>query len=212
MAFVKKTVVSPASTATKTAAAPAARRGFPGRKPGAPAGAPRAPRPPKITFQAPSDMKSCFVEFMFRTQEDGLIGPAFKALRVKGNWTNEEAKRFDMMEYDAPTVAAIISRLAARTFATNITKRLPANTAFKLVIRAGLRKADDTILSGIKSISKQVKLKSGKTTWKELVDKTDPVYRKIRSCGRFLPGAFVSMQLPPSTRRSKKGDDEDTEE
>ena len=142
MAFVKKTVTAvKAKTPAAKTAAPAARRGFPGRAPGAAAGAPRAPRPPKITFAAPSDMKSCFVEFMFRTQEDGLIGPAFKALRVKGNWTNEEAKRYDMMEYDAATVAAIISRLAARTFATNITTRLPTNTAFKIVIRAGLRKA-----------------------------------------------------------------------
>ena len=216
MAFVKKAVTATGTAAkkkpaTKAVAGAPVKRGFPARKAGAAAG-PARPRPPKITFPAPSDMKSCFVEFMFRTQADGLIGPSFKAVRVKGNWTNEAAKRFDMMEYDAPTVAAIISRIAARTFATNAARRLPANTAFKVVIRAGLRKADDTILSGIKSIAKQVKLKSGKSTWKELVDKTDPVYRKIRSCGRFLPGAFVNMQLPPSTRRSKKGDDEADEE
>lgn len=201
MAFVKKTAAS--GTAVKKTTATTRTR--------AAATKARAPRPPKITFDAPSDMKPCFIELAFRTQADGLIGPSFRAYRVKGNWTNEAAKRFDMMEYDPATVVAIISRIAARTFATNALRRLPANTAFKLVIRAGMRKADGTIISGIKSISRQVKLKSGKATWKELVDKTDPVYRKIRSCGRFLPGAFVQLQLPPSTRRSKKGDDDSEE-
>ena len=193
MAFVKKT---PAAGSKK----PAVKRAAPARTP-----------PVKITFDAPSDMKPCFIELAFRTQADGLIGPSFRCLRVRGNWTNEDAKRFDMMEYDAPTVAAIISRIAARTFATNALRRLPANTAFKVIIRAGMRKADGTIIASIRSVSKQVKLKSGKSTWKELVDRTDPVHRKIRSCGRFLPGAFVHLQLPPSTRRTKKGDD-DTEE
>jgi hypothetical protein len=75
-----------------------------------------------------------------------------------------------------------------------------------------MRKADGTILSGIKSIARMVKsAKTGKGIWKEMVDKTDPAYRKIRSASRFLPGAFVNLQLPPSTRRSKK-EDEDTEE
>ena len=197
MAFVKKAVTT--STGATRKVAPKGTK--------AASAKPARAKPVKITFDAPSDMKPCFIELAFRTQADGLIGPSFRCMRVRGNWTNEAAKRFDMMEYDPTTVTAIISRIAARTFATNALRRLPANTAFKLVIRAGMRKADGTIIAGIKSVSKQVKMKSGKTSWKELTDKTDPVYRKIRSCGRFLPGAFVNLQLPPSTRRSKQEDD-----
>jgi hypothetical protein len=204
MAFVKKTPAAGSKEVAgkKPAATAVAKK--PIRRPATAAPA----RPARITFDAPSDMKPCFIELAFRTQADGLIGPSFRCLRVRGNWTNEAAKRFDMMEYDAPTVVAIISRIAARTFATNALRRLPANTAFKVILRAGMRKADGTIIAGIKSISKQVKsAKTGKATWKELVDKTDPVYRKMRSCARFMPGAFVHLQLPPSTRRGKKEDD-----
>ena len=196
MTFVKKTAV--VKTAAKPAVKPAATAV---RKP-----------PIKITFDAPSDMKACFIEFMFRTQADGLIGPHIKAIRVKGQWTNPNAKRYDMMTYDPLTVAALMSRLGARTFATNPLKRLPATTAFKIVIRVGLRTADGTLLSSIKSIAKQVKsTKSNKSLWKELVDKTEPSYRKIRSAARFLPGAFVNIQLPPSGRVPKKGDDDSEE-
>lgn len=194
MAFAKKTPVA----ASKT---PAAKKAFPARKVGA---YPKKPRPVKITFDAPADMKPCFIELMFRTQEDGLIGPKFKAIRVRGNWTNPEARRYDMMEYDAPTVAAMISRISARTFSTNITRRLPANATFRLVIRAGKRAADDTILSGVKSIARLAKLKSGKSAWKEMTDVKDPVRRKLRSVSRFLPGAFVNIQLPPTGRKPKE--------
>lgn len=165
--------------------------------------------PPKITFKAPADMKSCFIELMFKTQADGLIGPSFKANRVRGNWTNPNAKRFDMMTYDAPTVAGMLSRISARTFATNATRRLPANTAFKLVLRAAVRSADGTLAAGVKSIARLATMKSGKKTWKELTDTTDYTRRKLRSCGRFLPGAFVNMQLPPSGRQSKADADEE---
>lgn len=197
MAFAKKT----------TESVVLAKKGFPARKPGTV----KAERAPKITFDAPSDMKACFIELMFRTQEDGLIGPKFKAMRVRGNWTNPEATRYDMMEYDAPTVAAILVRISARTFATNAARRLPANATFRLVIRAGKRAADDTLLSGVKSISRMVKsAKTGKASWKEMTDAADPVRRKLRSVTRFLPGAFVAMQLPPTGRKSLS--DEDTAE
>lgn len=203
MAFTKKAPV----VASKTPAAvktPAVKRGFPARKTGAAAG-PKKVRPPKITFDAPADMKPCFIELMFRTQEDGLIGPKFKSTRVRGNWTNPEARRYDMMEYDAPTVAAMISRISARTFSTNIARRLPANATFRLVIRAGKRAADDTILSGVKSIARLTKsVKTGKSAWKEITDVKDPVRRKLRSVSRFLPGAFVNIQLPPTGRKPKE--------
>ena len=169
----------------------------------------KATKAAKITFDAPADMKPCFIEFMFRTQADGLLGPQFKAIRVKGQWTNPDAKRFDMIEYDAKTVAAMMARIGARTFSAGVAKRLPALTAFRLIIRVGKRAADDTILSSVKSIAKQVKsAKTGKPLWKELADTTDPVRRKLRSIARFLPGAFVSIQLPPSGRKPKEEADE----
>lgn len=209
MAFAKKTTAAPAAAKAPakkvavTAAKAPAKRGFPARKTGAAAG-PKKVRPPKITFNAPADMKPCFIELMFRTQEDGLIGPKFKAIRVRGNWTNPEARRYDMMEYDAPTVAAMLARISARTFSAGLAKRLPANATFRVVIRAGKRAADDTILSGVKSIARMVKsAKTGKGVWKEMTDVKDPVRRKIRSVSRFLPGAFVNIQLPPTGRKPK---------
>lgn len=168
----------------------------------------KAARPAKITFAAPEDMKPCFLELMFRTMEDGLLGPSFKAIRIKGNWTNPEARRFDMLAYDAKTVAALMARIGARTFAAGAAKRLPANTAYRLVIRVGKRAADGTILSSIKSLAKQVKsVKTGKALWKEMSDEKDPVRRKLRSIARFLPGAFVNIQLPPSGRQPKAAEE-----
>ena len=185
--------------ATKKAGAAAApaKKGAPARKTG-----PARPKPVKITFDAPADMKPCFIELMFKTQADGLLGPSFKAIRVKGNWTNENARRFDMMEYDPKTVTALMARIGARTFSAGVAKRLPANTAYRMVIRAGKRSADDTIISGVKSIARLAKsAKTGKSSWKEMTDTTDPVRRKLRSVARFLPGAFVNIQLPPTGRR-----------
>jgi hypothetical protein len=168
----------------------------------------RKTTPKKITFDAPSDMKPCFIELSFKTQEDGLLGPSFKAFRIKGLWTNPEAIRFDMLEYDARTVASLMARLGARTFATNALRRLPPDTAFRLVIRVGKRAADGSILASVKSIAKLTETKSGKKQWKELADKTDPIRRKLRSVTRFLAGAFVAIQLPPSKRKKKETEEE----
>lgn len=176
---------------------------------GTKAGAAKTGRVKPPTFQSPSDFKPCFIELMVKTQEDGLLGPKFRATRVQGNWTNENAKRFDMMEYDAPTVTALIARLSAKTFATNVARRLPASTAFRIVIRVGKRAADDSLMCGVKSISKQVvSAKTGKSRWSELEDTTDPVRRKIRGAARLMVGAFTDIQLPPSKRKSKDTDEE----
>lgn len=170
---------------------------------------PKAAKPAKVTFPAPADFKPCFVDVMFKTQKDGLIGPAIKAVRIKGQWTNENAKRYDMMTYDATTVVSLMARIGARTFAAGVAKRLPSGTSFRLIVRVGKRTADDTILASVKSISRMVKSKtSGKSKWKEMTDKTDPVRRKLRSVGRFLPGAFVNIQLPPTKKRKEETEED----
>lgn len=160
-------------------------------------------KPVKITFAAPDDMKPCFIELLFRTQEDGLIGPKFRCIRIKGNWDNDNAKRYDMMEYDASTVTALIARISAKTFATNALRRLPADSSFKLIIRAGKSSIDGNLRATVKSIAKLAPRASGKSVWKELTDPKDLIRRKLRATARFLPGALVSIQLPPSGRKPK---------
>ena len=48
--------------------------------------------------------------------------------------------------------------------------------------------------------------------WKWYTDKADPIYRKLRRAAKVLPSAFVAVQLPPSGRRTKKSDEDSSED
>ena len=211
---VAKTVVKkvaakavPAKKAPARAAATTtpAKKGFPARKPGTVARA----RPAKITFKAPADFKPSFFEIVFATLRDGLVnGSSINIQRVRGNWTNEEAKRFNLAEYDMPTYNAIIARLGA-IYAPNVLKRLPPKTKFTLVIRVNRKAADGTLsvlVKGIKQTSPSLKT-PGKFVSKWFADKKDPTYRKIRKIAAILPGAFIVVQLPPAGRQKKAADE-----
>ena len=162
----------------------------------------------KITFQAPSDFKPCFIEVMFKMGKDGLAGPQFKVTRVRGRWDNPDAKRFDMLEYDAQTAMALMCRLNGRFFAPNIVRRLPANSSFKLILRVGKRTADNTLMASVKEAARLIVKEGAKPKWKWYEDKKDPIYRKLRSANRFLAGAFTKIQLPPSGRQKKTTEEE----
>ena len=161
-----------------------------------------------LVHEAPSDMKPCFIEVKFKTAKDGLLSSAFSAQRVRGRWDNPDAKRFDMMEYDAKTVVVMMQRLFAATWAANPQNRLPGNRTFKIILRASAKKADNSILARVVAAGIVVK-KAGSTKpslkWYE--DKADPVYRKLRRASNNLRGAFTDLQLPPSGRQ-KKSDEE----
>lgn len=210
--FKKKTTTSP-SKGSAPAKAPAKKGGKkPARK-----------KRVVFNFEAPSDHKPAFVEMYFQTAADGLLMPRFAMTRVRGNWMNPEAKRFNMLEYDLPTAMAAYSRLSGRLFAPAPSNRLTPNTQFRVVLRVNTRKPSDTngleynaLSVLIKDVARRAKFKNKKTgkvvvKWKsftkeDLADK-NPDFRKIRSTRLILPGAFTNMQLPPSTRKVK-GEDE----
>lgn len=196
------------------------------------AAAKRPARKPLPVWAAPTDFKPHFVEVTVRTEKDGLLGNAIKAIRVNGRYDLEdpsnidERKKFDMAGYDKTTLIGIQARLAAVTFkATNDKKypvdpkgrtevkgamRLPANTTFRLVLRVN-KKKEGNLAVLIKQILQAVKSeKTGKIKATPL-DKKDPVYRSLRKSLRFLPAAFKDVQMPPARRRGKKTEDDGEE-
>lgn len=192
----------------------------------------RPARKPLPMWAAPADFKPHFVEVTVRTEKDGLLGNAIKAIRVNGRYDLEdpsnidERKKFDMAGYDKLTLIGIQARIAAVTFkATNDKKfpvdpkgrtevkgamRLPANTTFRLVLRVN-KKKEGHLAVLIKQILQAVK--SAKTGNIKAVplDKKDPVYRSLRKSLRFLPAAFKDVQMPPAKRRGKKTEDDGEE-
>jgi hypothetical protein len=211
----------------ETVAAPA-KKGFPARKPGtAPA---RPARKPLPTFKAPADFKPHFLLLQVKTEADGLIASQVKAVRYQGRFDREvdDKKKFDMAGYDMPTVVGIAARLGGVTYkATNDKKfpadpkkraafkgaaRLPAKTTFQILIRVGKKSADGSLTTGVKQIWQAVtNPATGRQKLVEL-EKTDLCYRAIRKSSRFLPAAFVNVQMPPKrTRGSRKAESEDDE-
>jgi hypothetical protein len=205
------------------------------KKAGAKKKAPRAPSPsaPK-KFTAPSDFRNAVIDLKFATGADGLIVPTFQVERVKGRkWEDPETKRFNMMEYDATTVVGMFARMSAMCFAANIEKRLPAKARFRVILRVGKRKADDSLMVRCIAAARLGKsAKTGKAKWfwfsmdknhektvtvtlesgKKKQEKrmiVDPVYTKLRRSVKHLAGAFINIQLPPSGRRPKKQEEAD---
>lgn len=172
-------------------------------------------RTPRVTYtyKPPEDFKPFFMDVRFRTSKDGLLGPQFKMERIKGNWDNKEAKRFNMLEYDVPTALAFISRLSSRMFATKPEKRPTGNTVFRLIVRVTVSKSDKlpapTMKARVASVSKLIKSKkTGKPRLVEITDKKDADRKHMVRQARFLGGAFTNTQLPPSAARRKKNDEE----
>lgn len=229
--LIKKPAVAAKKPAAKAVAAKApARKGFPARKPGSKPAAKRAANPsgPR-KFPAPSDFKPASIDIRFATSPDGLLSSAtkFKVERIRGKWDNPEAKRFDMMEYDAHTVVVMFARMQAMLFAANIEKRLTPKTKFRVVLRVTKRKADDALAVRVIAAGTLGASASGKPKWMWFsMDKNvkkesirtdaetgkkmkvtrmiiDPVFSKIRRSAKHLAGAFVNIQLLPSLRKTQ---------
>lgn len=216
MALGKPAVKKAAPAAVeKTSAAAPAKKGFPAKKARA-AGSAAAKKPGPILFKAPADFKPAFFEIEFETLRDGLIrGGSIKVNRVRGKWDNPDAPRYDLATYDLPTLAGVATRLGAMAFAPNITKRLPPKSKFGLVLRLNCRAATGSlsvVVKGAKYLA--ISEKTGKAKWVWVNAKSTEaallLHRRMRRMGRFMSGAFVEVQLPPSTRRAKsKAESED---
>lgn len=210
------------------AAKPPVKKGFPPRKPGT--ASDRPARKPLPTFKAPADFKPHFLLLQVKTEADGLIASQVKAVRYQGKFDREadDKKKFDMANYDMPTVVGIAARLGGVTYkATNDKKfpadpkkraafkgaaRLPAKTVFQILLRIGKKSADGSLTAGVKQIWQAVtNPATGRQKLVEL-EKTDLCYRAIRKSSRFLPAAFANVQMPPKrTRGSRKAEAEDDE-
>lgn len=196
--------VAPAAKKVAPAAdVPAVKRGFPARKPGNPRVSTMPPRGPALRFTSPSDHKPFFAMIHFRTGEDGLIAPeGLEIVRYRGRWDNENAKQFNMTEYDPQTVIAVFARLAAATYAPNVVRRLPPNTSWSVLTRVGRRAVDSSLLFAVKEarVTKDGDA-DGKQRWYK--DKTHVIYRKLRRVVKQMPSAFVNVLLPPAGRQKK---------
>jgi hypothetical protein len=145
---------------------------------------------------APSDFEPHFVLVEYRTESDGLFGGDFVAYRLStARFTphlTDLSKVREMGTYDVKTSIGIAARLAARTFKTDVTKRLDPNTTYIILIRVGKKAATGELTASVKSVGHVVN-----GTEFDL-DKDAPVARLIRGVGRFLPEVFKDVQNPPS--------------
>lgn len=89
--------------------------------------------------------------------------------------------------------------------------RLPKNTTFSILMRVGRRSADNALTVGIKTIWQSVKNDAGRITKKELAP-TDAAARLIKRAKRYLPAAFVNVQMPPKVTRRRKADVDEADE
>jgi hypothetical protein len=186
-----------------------AKKGFPARKKGTKA-KPKLPRMSSaqkkklMTFKAPSDLKPHFLVVMTQTQKDGLFSH-LAAHRYRGRPDNPKAKFADLAEYDPNTLTAIAMRLGGTSYVTNMQRRLPANSSFRILLRVGANRATGAIRVGFKEI--KMKGEGGKV---KTLDKKDPIYRRIRKAARVLPAAFTkALPFPKLSKRKAKDDEGD---
>lgn len=205
---------APAAPAKKVAAAPA-KKTFPAKKVGGPAAKKVAgARPGPILFKAPADFKPSFFEIEFETLRDGLVrGGSVTVQRVRGKWDNPDAPRFNLAEYDLATLVGVATRLGAMSFAPNVIRRLPPKTKFGLVVRVAKRAADGSLTSGVKGAKfLTVSEKTGKAKWvwvnAQSADQSLLLHRRMRKMGRYLAGAFVEVQLPPTKKKGRAAAEE----
>lgn len=160
--------------------------------------------------KAPADMKPFSLELTFATAKDGLVKPKFAAARVRGRWDNEDAKRFDMLEYDPITVTAFIARLSAMFYSANPERRLSPNTNFHVVYRVAGNKATGNLACRFVAAKRTiVKAATGKVAWAwfdKVKHKDNLDFKKLRRSVQNAAGAFTNVQLPPAGRQPKSAD------
>lgn len=152
--------------------------------------------PQALGALAPADFEPHFVLVEYKTESDGLFGGEFSAVRhstgrFNAHLTDKDKVR-DMMRYDAKTAIGLATRLSARTFKTDPTKRLDPNTTYVILLRVGKKAATGELTVAVKSVGRVV-------DYKEFdLDKDAPQARLIRGAGRFLPEVFKDVIPPPA--------------
>lgn len=144
---------------------------------------------------APSDFEPHFVLVEYRTENDGLFGGEFSAVRhstgrFNANLTDKDKVR-DMMTYDVKTAVGIAARLSARTFKTDPTKRLDQNTTYIILLRVSKKAVNGELTVAVKNVGHLVNGEDFD------LDKDAPQARLIRGAGRFLAEVFKDVQTPP---------------
>lgn len=209
-ALNKKSSAAPAKkvAAPSPAKKAAPAKSVPAKKPAAKKGA-AAARPARPTWDAPADFKPAFFNFTFKTDSQALIIPeSVQGQRYRGRWDNENAKTFELREYDISTLIGFAARMSAALWAPNIVRRVAPDASWRVVLRVSKRSANGSL--AVRIIGVAIKMEGKKARWFE--DKADPDFRKIRRAARWLPAAFTDVQLPPSTRRTKKTEEDDSDE
>ena len=167
------------------------------------------------TWKAPEDFKPHFLEVVVKTDKDGLLANAIKATRYQGRYDPQadDKKKFDLMSYDMPTTLGILSRLSMTTYHSNVAKRLPPKTTFKILLRITKKAKDGTLGVAFKEISFGQKSEKTGRVKAVALDKKDPQYRMFRKSNRIMPSAFQTVLMPPKKVRGAKvkKDEEDDE-
>lgn len=142
---------------------------------------------PKFIFKAPEGFRSCFAIVGFRITKDGFIAPGHTVDLIRGNWTNENAPSYDLVERDPATASALVSRMMMMTYAANILRRFTPNASYEVLLRLGMSK-EKALRVGVKKVWRALPKSKDLI---EIEDKKDPELRKLRRSARFLPGALT---------------------
>ena len=152
-----------------------------------------------IVFKAPEGTKPFFVRALLQFGKDGLFTD-LKAVRIKGNAKNPDAKKVDLALWDPETHRKLGIRFAGAAFIRNEAKRLPANSVAQALFRIAISRDTGAIKVGLK----EVKFKAGDSDKKaKTLEKKDPIYRAIRKPVKFMAAAFTKMKDFPSAADMK---------
>lgn len=159
-----------------------------------------------VVFKAPEGTKPFFLKTQLAYGKDGLFSD-MRAVRVKGNVKNPDAKTVDMALWDPDTFRRIAIRFAGAAFVRNEAKRMPANTVLNALFRVGVSRDDLAVKVALKEV--KMKKENGKV---KTLEKKDPVYRAVRKPVKFMAAAFTKLKDFPSNADLKallKSQDED---
>lgn len=147
-----------------------------------------------VVFKAPEGTKPFFVRTLLQFGKDGIFSD-LKAVRIKGNAKNPDAKTVDLALWDPETHRKLGIRFAGASFIRNEAKRLPANSVAQALFRIAISRDNGAIKVGLK----EVKFKAGDSDKKaKTLEKKDPVYRAIRKPVKFMAAAFTKLKDFPS--------------
>lgn len=176
-------------------------------------------RPDPVFWKAPKDFTAHYLVVQVRTDKDGMFTNRIEATRYAGAYSEDapESKKFDLGSYDIRTLMGIQARLASVTFhptgrpnKAGVSPRLIPNTTYKILYRVGVRRADNTLSVGLRTVSRlvtRVNTKTGKRRIREiLLERSDPDFRKLLKSAKFLPAAFANVKQPVEVESTENED------